>query len=142
MVLKAPKPPVTRRTFASIWGELDYLCKKLSYWLYTRDQKSRAERYLNRLKRVLRDLPENDHAIIREEGLSLLHELKGELGGAITHREREIQLMERLHREAHLPRYKDSTRAYMLRDRDKSVLQQRRKILEALEKERARRNGD
>jgi hypothetical protein len=142
MILKASGPPVTQRRFANNWGELDYLCKKIRYWLYTRKQRAGAERYLKRLQRVLRNLPENDTAIIREEALSLLHELKGELGGAIAHRERELQLMERLHREARSPRYADSTRAYMLRGRDSAVLQERRAILESLKKQRSQQNGD
>src|SRR5947209_17284121 len=98
MMKKRVKPPNTQRRFATSWGELDYLCKKMRYWLYTRKQRTRAERYLDRLARVLRELPENDLAIIREEGLALLHELKGDLGAAIAHREREIRLTEGLHR--------------------------------------------
>jgi len=142
MGLKTPKPPNTQRTFANNWGELDYLCNKVRYWLYTRKQRTRAERYVGRLERVLRELPENDMAIIREEGLSLLCELKGELSRAIAHREREIQLMERLHREAASPKYADSTRVYMLRGRDGAVLEQRRVVLETLRKARTQQDGD
>jgi hypothetical protein len=128
----------TQRRFANAWAELDYLCKKLRYWLYTRKQKPRAGRFLHRLERVLTRLPENDSAIIREEGLALLSELKGELGDAIAHREREIRLMERLHREAESPKYETGTREYMLRDRDSAVLGERRAILETLKTEKAR----
>jgi hypothetical protein len=134
MMPKKPKPPITQRTFANIWGELDYVCKKIRYWLYTRKQRARAVRYLDRLERVLRDLPESDMAIIRQEGLALLHELKGEIGESIAHRGQEIALMERLYTEAQSPKYADSTRDYMLRDRDMAALQERRAILEALKK--------
>jgi hypothetical protein len=81
--------------------------------------------------------PENDMAIIREEGLALFHELKNDLSAAIAHREREIQLTERLHKEAQSPRYDESTRAYMLRDRGVLELKQRRAILEALKNAKA-----
>lgn len=128
------KPPRTQRTFSSAWGELSYLCSKIHYWLYTRTQRSSAGRYLRRLRRALRDLPDNDMAIIREEALALRCELEGELRKAIAHRQREVQLMERLHAEARSPHYADSTRAYMLRDRDDATLQERRAILEALKK--------
>jgi hypothetical protein len=64
--------------------------------------------------------------------LALLYELEGKLSEAIAHRKREIQLMERLHGEAQSPEYADSTRAYMLRDRDADVLMERRALLEAL----------
>jgi hypothetical protein len=131
---KTAKPPPTQRRFATIWGELSYLCRKVHYWLYARKQRARAEHYLARLEGVLRDLPENDLAIIREEGLALACELKGELDDAITHREREIQLIHRLHREAALPRYAQSTRDYMLRGHGVADLQERQKIVESLRK--------
>jgi hypothetical protein len=132
-----PKPPRTQRIFTDCWGELDYLCKKMRYWLYTKKQKSRAEHYMERLARVLRKLPQNDRAIIREESLALLHELKGDLHAAVAHREREIALMERLHQDSQSPRYAESTKAYMLRDRDTADLQERRVILEALREDLA-----
>ncbi len=136
MIQKKPKPPITSRSFADVWGELDYLCKKTHYWLHVRRNKTRAERYLDRLERVLRALPVDDMAIVRQEGLALVHELKGELGQSIPHRRREIELMERLHRDAQSPKYADTTKAYMLSDRDAAVLKERRAILEALQKAR------
>lgn len=134
MIRMSSKPPRTQRHFATIWGELDYLCKKIRYWLYTRREPNRARRYTARLEHVLRGLPENDTAILRQEGLALLCELKGKLGEAIAHRKREIQLMERLHGEAQSPQYTDRTRAYMLRDRDTDVLSERQAFLETLKK--------
>ena len=77
MLQKQTKPPKTERVFATCWAELNYLCRKIRYWLYTKNQRANAERYVPRLGKVLRRLPENDLAIIREEGLALLHELKG-----------------------------------------------------------------
>src|SRR5438067_2415043 len=49
-------------------------------------------------------------------------------------RRQEIELMERLHREAKTAKYADRTRAYMLRDRDTAALEERRAILEALKR--------
>jgi hypothetical protein len=139
VIRKKLAPPKTQRKFTTPWGELDYLCQKINYWLHIQAHKPRAERYLDRLQRVLRELPENDMAIVREEGFALLYELKGKAGEAIAHRRREIELMERLHREAQSPRYDDSTRAYMLRRRDATALRRRRAILEALTKAKAQR---
>jgi hypothetical protein len=133
MITKA-KPPRTERHLATAWGELDYVCKKIRYWLYARRQRGRAERYLPRLERVLPDLPDNDIAILRQEALALASELKGKLGEAIAHRKREIQLMERLHGDAASRKYSPTTRTYMLRDRDENALRERRTILEALVK--------
>lgn len=132
MIRKKSVPPLTRRSFASIWDELEYLCKKVHYWLYTRKERRHAERYRDRLERVLHDLPENDMAIIRQEGLALLSELEGQIGDSIRYRGREIGLMEALHRDAQSAKYAESTRAYMLRDRDTAELQERRAILAAL----------
>jgi hypothetical protein len=133
MIQAKLKPPSTRRTFASAWGELDYLCKKVRYWLYARKQAAGADRYADRLEQLLRQLSENDTAIIRHEGLALLCELKGEIGDSIAHRKKEIVLMERLHKEAQSPNYSARTRAYMLRDRDEAALKERRAILESLQ---------
>jgi hypothetical protein len=110
----------------------------MRYWLYARQQRTRAKHYLDRLERVLHALPDNDMAIIRAEGLALFHELKGEIGEAIAHRRREIELIEWLHRDAQSSRYTQRTRAFMLRDRGIAALRQRRAILEALKKAKAR----
>jgi hypothetical protein len=134
---KMPKPPTTERRFGNSWGELAYLCRKIRFWLYTRKQRARAAHYLDRLEGVLGNLPENDLAIIREEGWALFCELNDELDGAIAHREREIQLIKRLHREAESARYDESTRAYMLQGHGAADLQDRRAILQALRKAKA-----
>ncbi len=134
-------PPLTCRSFASPWGELEYLCKKVHYWLYVRQERRRAERYRDRLVRVLHNLPEDNMAIIRQEGLALLSELKGRFGDSVRYRAREIELMEALHRDARSPKYSETTRAYMLRDRDNAVLQERREIMAGLVTEISRKNA-
>ena len=141
MIVKKNKPPITQRSFANVWGELDYLCKKIRHWLYARKQKAKAKRYVDRLEQVLSDLPGNDMAIIREEGLALLCELEGKVDEAIAHRKREVQLMERLHKVARSPSYAESTRTYMLRNRDTAALNERQAILESLMKAKAQKNG-
>ncbi|MFO0968030.1 MAG: hypothetical protein U0793_20945 [Gemmataceae bacterium] len=83
----------------------------------------------------MRALPDDERAILREEGWALLCELKEEIAAAITHREREIRLMERLQEEAALPRYSPRTKAYMLQGRGAVDLKKRRVILESLRKE-------
>jgi hypothetical protein len=133
MIQKHGKPPATQRTFANAWAELDYLCTKTRYWLYARRERAAAMRCCDRLAGVLRKLPSNEVAILREEGLALLGELKRDLADAIFHRGREIKLMERFHREASSSKYSVSTRDYMLQDRDADALQQRKRILGALE---------
>jgi len=89
-----------------------------------------GERFLDRLEKTLRSLPDDDIAILRQEALA--SELKGKRSAAIAHRKREIQMMERLQGEAASPKYSPSTRAYMLRDRDSDALRERRAILKSL----------
>src|SRR5262249_50107263 len=90
-------PTKAGKRFGTIWGELAYVCKRIHHRWYVKNDKASAKRYLSWLERVLKGLPENDLAILREEGLAWLHQLRGELGLAIDHRQREIQLVERLH---------------------------------------------
>ena len=133
MIQKIAKPPATQRRFTSPWTELEYLCKKTHYWLHKRKEPVRAGRYRDRLERVLRRLPKNELAILRYEGWALLCELKGETSKSIENRKREIELIERLHREASLPRYEESTRKYMLRGRELPALRERQAILKSME---------
>ncbi|HUY89733.1 MAG TPA: hypothetical protein VMV10_13435 [Pirellulales bacterium] len=133
MLLQAHAPPKTRRAFSNGWDELDYLCKKIRYWLYLEKRSDIARRYLNRLDRTLKALPKNSVAILREEGLALLYELRGETTKAIKHRRKEIERMQQLHKEARSAT--KNSAAYMLRDRNLSDLEDRRAVLKALERE-------
>ena len=135
------KPPATQRRFVHPWMELDYLRKKVRFWLYARKDKGRAVRYAKRLQRVLGQVPQDDLAIIQQEGLALLGELTGDLRGSIVHRKKEIELIERLHREARLPRYSEKTRVYMLQDLNEAALQERREILKSLMRQNTEVNG-
>lgn len=133
MTPKKSKRTESSQTTAKLWGELSDLCRKTRYWLYTRKDKTKALPYAERMQTVLRRLPANRLAIVREEALALMCELKGQVGEAIAHRQREINLMIRLHDEAGLPRYDESTRAYLLRGRDTADIKQRRSIVESLQ---------
>ena len=137
MKRKMAKPPPTERSFGNPWLELDYLCRKVRFWLYTRKRRAGAARYADRLAAVVHELREYELAIMREQGLALLCELNDDLDKAIAHREREIRLIERLNLDAESPRYDERTRAYILRGLDAAVLQERRAILQALKKEKA-----
>jgi hypothetical protein len=132
MKRKDIRPPATQRRFGGVWAELDYVCKKINFWLFTKRRRSRAGRYLDRLDQILLKLPENDLAILGWEGRALSCELRQNLGEAIEHRKREIQLIERLYREAEKPNIDARTKAYMLQGRERISLQQRRAHLAAL----------
>lgn len=121
-------PPETKRAFENPWLELDYLCKKASFWLYDRGRPSRARRYVSRLAEILEALPSDDAAILRQEGFALLCELQGDARTAATFRQKEIQLMERLHKEADSG-YSKEVRKFMLKDRTKRDLKRVKHIL-------------
>jgi hypothetical protein len=124
-----------RRRFRTVWGELDYYCAKIRSLWYVKQNRARAAGvYLKKLEDVLERLPENDLAILRAEGLALLYELKGDLKGAIKYRKKEIQLMERLHRDVNGRGYEEKMRKSILVGRDEQALQERRAILQELVK--------
>ena len=118
-------PPATERRFNNAWGELDYLCRKVDYWLYARQQRARAKRYAGRLEQTLLHLPKTEYAIVRQEALALLNEVQGDIVQSIAHREEEIKLMQRLHSDAESRHYTQRTKSYMLGGRDVAALQKR-----------------
>jgi hypothetical protein len=91
------KPPPDRRKFANAWDEVEYLYHKLLYWLYERAESARARAFAQRLGRLLSRVSPGHEAIFPEECRSLICEARGDLPGAIEHRENEIRLMKRLH---------------------------------------------
>ena len=96
--VKGKPPPLTRRKFAGHWDEIDYLYHKLLYWFYECGDRRQAKPYGDRLERLLDEFCPDDHVIVPEECRSLICEVRGDLPGAIKHRENEIRLIKRLHR--------------------------------------------
>jgi hypothetical protein len=91
------KPPPSRRKFASVWDEIQYLYDKLLYWLYQREDRGKARPYADRLDHLLAKADPHGEAIFGEECRSLIFETKGNLPQAIRHREKEIRLIRQLH---------------------------------------------
>jgi hypothetical protein len=91
------KPPLKRRKFANDWDEIEYLYRKLLYWLYEREDAGKAKPYAERLKALLAATDPGHESILGEECWSLIFEARGEISKAIERRENEIRLMRRLH---------------------------------------------
>jgi hypothetical protein len=91
------KPPPDRRKFADVRDEMEYLYHKLLYWLYERGDAAHARTFAERLARLLSRKYPGKGAIFPEECWSLICEARGDLQGAIAHRQNEIQLIKRLH---------------------------------------------
>ena len=102
------KPPPDRRKFAGTWDEIEYLYHKLLYWLYQRADPEKSRPYAERLERLLSQSDPNHEAILGEECRSLVSEAKGDLRGAIKHRENEINLIRRLHQIAYGAPHQDA----------------------------------
>jgi hypothetical protein len=136
MIVKSPRkgPPPTRRAFASVWDEMLYVCGKAHYWLYVRQERSSAKRYLSRLGGLVKRVPRNSRAIIKAEASAILAELQGDIKLAAKWRRQEILLMKRLHEiaEKEMLHTKRRVRAGMLSGRGKRVLNERQRILARL----------
>jgi hypothetical protein len=91
------KPPPHRRKFANEWDEIRYLYDKLLYWLYQRGDRGRARPYAERLECLLRKADPDHNSILGEECWSLVYETKCDLPKAIEHRNKEIDLIQRMH---------------------------------------------
>ena len=93
-------PPRSRRTFAGVWDEIQYLRELLLFWLYERENPRKARRYGGRLRTLLGRADPRHEAILAEECRSLMSEAEGDEKAAIAHRETEILLIRRLHQIA------------------------------------------
>jgi tetratricopeptide (TPR) repeat protein len=109
------KSPPTRRKFKTAGDEINYLYDKLLFWLYGRGNPRQALRFAGRLERLL--TPSDREAIMGQECLSLIRELKGDLPRAIKHRNEEIRLIRRLHETSlHTPSREIILKAYDFSD--------------------------
>ncbi len=88
----------TQRKFHGAWDEIGYLRVKILDWFYDRGNRRKALPFCARLEALLERTPDTHEAILGEECWSLIREVQGDLAGAIAYREREIELIKRLHR--------------------------------------------
>lgn len=118
----------SRRKFRNEWDEIDYLYMKILDWWYGKEDRRKALPFCTRLQALLDRTPDAHEAVFGVECLSLIREVQGDLPGAITYREREIELMKRLLRIA----AKHTHREFICRDRDYPDLSDRLDLLAIL----------
>jgi tetratricopeptide (TPR) repeat protein len=87
----------TRRKFASVADEIDYLYNKILTWYYEKGNLAKSRRYAARMKKLLPRDTSAPGSIFGEECWSLVCEIEGDRPAAIRHRENEIRLIRRLH---------------------------------------------
>jgi hypothetical protein len=80
--------------------EAEYVYLKLIYWLYQREDVSRARRFADRLEKLVRKIDSSRESIFGQEYRALICEARGDLAGAIRFREGQIRRIRKLHRLA------------------------------------------
>ncbi len=118
----------TQRKFHGAWDEIDYLRMKILDWFYGRGNRRKAMPFCARLEALLEKTPDAHEAILGEECWSLICEVRGDLARAIAYREREIELIKRLHRIS----VNTPGRDFVLRGYDYSDLSDRLDLLAGL----------
>ena len=91
------KRPRMRRTFLNAGDERNYLADVIKYFAATARLRGRvAAGYLRRLEASLKAEGPDDGSILLQEYWARLYDARGDVAGAIPHREREIELIELL----------------------------------------------
>ena len=78
------------------WRKIDDIYHQLLHWSYDKQNLQRARPIAKRLERLLSEVTSDHQTILGEGAWSTVLECKGDLVGAIKHRENEIRLMKRL----------------------------------------------
>ena len=91
------KRPRTRTHFHSTPDELNYLSEIAWYFASTASsQSSEAISCMKRFSELLESSGVDDGSIMLQDHWALFHEMRADIPAAIRHREREIELIERL----------------------------------------------
>jgi len=89
--------PPDRRAFSNNWDELSYLCDKVDYYLHVVRIRSRASRFVLRIRQSLRTRCRAKGAIVAETARSLICEYDGKWRQSAMHRKRELELILQLY---------------------------------------------
>jgi len=89
-------PLPTRRKFDSPWDELNYTYRKLLYWFYNRENRSKSLLFAKRMIMILKKIPDIEETIKGNECLALINEVYGNWLLAAEYRKKEIDLIYRL----------------------------------------------
>jgi len=89
--------PRSRRAFSNSWDELSYLCDKVDYYLHVARIRSRASRFVLRLRQSLRTRCRAKGAIVAETARSLICEYDGRWKQSAMCRKKELELILQLY---------------------------------------------
>jgi hypothetical protein len=91
------KRPPSRRLFLGPGDELNHVSDMLHYFIAAESIEGRtAARYVRRFEELLRAIGRDDGSILTQQYWAQLYEIRGDVRRAARHREREIELVERL----------------------------------------------
>lgn len=90
------KAPPTRHKFSGIWDQIEYLYDKTFYWSWGQGNWRQAQRFADRLKRLIAKADPKSEALLGISCRALAAEVDGDLRKAIRFRQREIEMMRRL----------------------------------------------
>jgi hypothetical protein len=90
------KAPSTRRKFSGLWDQIKYLYDKTFYWSYGQGNWRQAQRFADRLKRLVAKADPKSEALLGMSCRALIAEVDGDLRKAIRFRKREIDMIRRL----------------------------------------------
>lgn len=96
MTSKALKEPSDKKKGLGGWEQIKDLYDQILKLFYEENDRARALVLKGRLHRLLSKHASEHDSIFGEECWSVLHELRNDLPAAITHREREIELILKL----------------------------------------------
>jgi hypothetical protein len=112
------------------WPEIKWLCYEVVDVLYGHKDRRRLTRLCNRLERLLEHEDPKQEAILGQECRALICEARGDLAGAIAHRENEIRMRKRLLQTIHDP--PTEADRYILKNYDYEDLSDRLDLLAIL----------
>ena len=89
------KRPMKRHDFLSSGDELNYLNDVVRY-LAAQGDVEKVAPCLNRMHELLRPMGTDDGSIMLQDHWAVLHEIRGDFVQAVPHRQREVELIEKL----------------------------------------------
>ena len=90
------KPLPTRKKFASLADEAEYLYDKAGFWMYERHQYYRARPFVRRLNAIMASWDNDRNLIPHAEVMALIADFNGDLDAKIKHTKTKISLLNTL----------------------------------------------
>lgn len=94
--------PRIRRTFRSVWDEIEYLYHHVLYWLYDKGEKEPAYPFAFRLQRLLDKQDPRTQSLLGMDSRAVMAELSDDWDDAARHRNMAVKALTKLRRMGQL----------------------------------------